>query len=105
MAHLGNFASRDWTEHIETIDVARRYPNVDLRPSHSVPQPRPRFLSSLLSAVGFQKRESMVVGVTRASLLNRTTGGREGLTRQFCIDLLDLRGKSFLTHVASDLGI
>jgi len=28
MAHLGNFASRGWTEHIAAIEVARRYPNV-----------------------------------------------------------------------------
>jgi len=33
MAHLGNFASRDWTEHLAAIDVARRYPNVYLETS------------------------------------------------------------------------
>jgi predicted TIM-barrel fold metal-dependent hydrolase len=30
MAHLGNFASHDWTEHLAAIGVARRYPNVYL---------------------------------------------------------------------------
>ncbi len=33
MAHLGNFASRDWAEHIAAIEVARRYPNVYLETS------------------------------------------------------------------------
>jgi len=36
MAHLGNFASRDWAEHIEAIGVARRYPNVYLETSSVV---------------------------------------------------------------------
>jgi hypothetical protein len=36
MAHLGNFASREWTEHIEAIEVARRYPNVHLETSSVV---------------------------------------------------------------------
>jgi hypothetical protein len=36
MAHLGSFASRDWTEHIAAIDVARRYPNVYLDTSSVV---------------------------------------------------------------------
>lgn len=36
MAHLGTFASRDWTEHIAAIDVARRYPNVYLDTSSVV---------------------------------------------------------------------
>jgi predicted TIM-barrel fold metal-dependent hydrolase len=36
MAHLGNFASRDWTEHVAAIDVARRYPNVYLDTSSVV---------------------------------------------------------------------
>jgi predicted TIM-barrel fold metal-dependent hydrolase len=36
MAHLGNFGSRDWSEHIEAINVARRYPNVYLETSSVV---------------------------------------------------------------------
>lgn len=36
MAHLGNFASRDWPEHLAAIDVARRYPNVYLDTSSVV---------------------------------------------------------------------
>ena len=36
MAHLGNFASRDWAEHIAAIGVARRYPNVYLETSSVV---------------------------------------------------------------------
>jgi len=36
MAHLGNFASRDWPEHLEAISVARRYPNVYLETSSVV---------------------------------------------------------------------
>ena len=36
MAHLGNFASREWTEHIAAIEVARRYPNVYLDTSSVV---------------------------------------------------------------------
>jgi len=36
MAHLGSFASSDWTEHIAAIDVARRYPNVYLDTSSVV---------------------------------------------------------------------
>lgn len=36
MAHLGSFASRDWTEHLAAIDVARRYPNVYLDTSSVV---------------------------------------------------------------------
>ena len=36
MAHLGNFASREWTEHMAAIDVARRYPNVYLETSSVV---------------------------------------------------------------------
>ncbi len=36
MAHLGNFASRDWAEHLEAISVARRYPNVYLETSSVV---------------------------------------------------------------------
>jgi predicted TIM-barrel fold metal-dependent hydrolase len=36
MAHLGNFASRDWTEHVAAIDIARRYPNVYLETSSVV---------------------------------------------------------------------
>lgn len=36
MAHLGSFASRDWTEHIAAIDAARRYPNVYLDTSSVV---------------------------------------------------------------------
>ena len=36
MAHLGNFASRDWPEHMEAISVARRYPNVYLETSSVV---------------------------------------------------------------------
>ncbi|MEJ7637737.1 MAG: hypothetical protein WKF75_07035 [Singulisphaera sp.] len=31
-AHLGSFASGDLSEHLAAIDVARRYPNVYLRP-------------------------------------------------------------------------
>lgn len=36
MAHLGSFASRDWTEHLAAIDIARRYPNVYLDTSSVV---------------------------------------------------------------------
>ena len=36
MAHLGVFASRNWTEHIAAIDIARRYPNVYLETSSVV---------------------------------------------------------------------
>ncbi|MEW5977060.1 MAG: amidohydrolase family protein [Acidobacteriota bacterium] len=36
MAHLGSFASRDWTEHLQAIDLARRYPNVFLETSSVV---------------------------------------------------------------------
>jgi len=36
VAHLGNFASRDWAEHIAAIDAARRYPNVYLETSSVV---------------------------------------------------------------------
>ncbi len=36
MAHMGVFASADWTEHIAAIDVARRYPNVYLETSSVV---------------------------------------------------------------------
>ncbi len=36
MAHLGTFASRDWTEHLAAISVARRYPNVYLDTSSVV---------------------------------------------------------------------
>ena len=33
MAHLGSFASQNWSEHLAAIDVARRYPNVYLETS------------------------------------------------------------------------
>ncbi len=36
MAHLGVFASRNWTEHIAAIDMAKRYPNVYLETSSVV---------------------------------------------------------------------
>mgnify|MGYP000185722360 CR=1 FL=1 len=36
MAHLGSFASHDWTEHLAAIDAARRYPNVYLDTSSVV---------------------------------------------------------------------
>lgn len=36
MAHLGNFASREWAEHAEAISIARRYPNVYLETSSVV---------------------------------------------------------------------
>lgn len=36
MAHLGNFASHDWNEHLDAISVARRYPNVYLETSSVV---------------------------------------------------------------------
>ena len=36
MAHLGNFGSRNWPEHVEAINVARRYPNVHLETSSVV---------------------------------------------------------------------
>ena len=35
-ASLGSFASRDWSEHLAAIDVARRYPNVYLETSSVV---------------------------------------------------------------------
>jgi hypothetical protein len=36
LAHLGSFASHDWTEHLAAIDVARRYSNVHLDSSSVV---------------------------------------------------------------------
>jgi predicted TIM-barrel fold metal-dependent hydrolase len=36
MAHLGNFGSQNWSEHIEAIHVARLYPNVYLETSSVV---------------------------------------------------------------------
>jgi uncharacterized protein len=36
MAHLGSFASQDWSEHLQAIDVAKRYPNVYLETSSVV---------------------------------------------------------------------
>lgn len=36
LAHLGSFASRDWTEHLAAIEVAKRYPNVYLETSSVV---------------------------------------------------------------------
>lgn len=36
MAHLGNFASHNWAEHLEAISVARRYSNVYLETSSVV---------------------------------------------------------------------
>lgn len=33
IAHLGSFGSKDWTEHLAAIDVAKRYPNVYLETS------------------------------------------------------------------------
>ena len=36
MAHMGNFGSQNWTEHMAAIDVARRYPNVYLETSSVV---------------------------------------------------------------------
>lgn len=36
VAHLGSFASRDWTEHLAAISVAQRYPNVYLDTSSVV---------------------------------------------------------------------
>ena len=36
MAHLGSFASQNWSEHLAAIDVARRYPNVYLETSSVV---------------------------------------------------------------------
>jgi len=33
MAHLGSFASQNWSEHLAAIDVAKRYPNVYLETS------------------------------------------------------------------------
>lgn len=36
MAHLGSFASQNWSEHLLAIDVARRYRNVYLETSSVV---------------------------------------------------------------------
>jgi uncharacterized protein len=36
LAHLGSFASGNWSEHLAAIDVARRYPNVYLETSSVV---------------------------------------------------------------------
>jgi uncharacterized protein len=52
VAHLGNFASHDWTEHIAAIEVARRYPNVHLETSSVVFQ---RFLEQAVREVGAGK--------------------------------------------------
>ena len=49
VAHLGNFASHDWTEHVAAIDVARRYPNVYLDTSSVVFQ---RFLEQAARELG-----------------------------------------------------
>ena len=49
VAHLGNFASHDWTEHIAAIEAARRYPNVYLETSSVVFQ---RFLEQAVREVG-----------------------------------------------------
>jgi uncharacterized protein len=36
LAHLGSFASQNWSEHLQAIDVAKRYPNVYLETSSVV---------------------------------------------------------------------
>jgi predicted TIM-barrel fold metal-dependent hydrolase len=36
MAHLGSFASQNWSEHLAAIDLAKRYPNVFLESSSVV---------------------------------------------------------------------
>jgi uncharacterized protein len=36
LAHLGSFASQDWSEHLQAIEVAKRYPNVYLETSSVV---------------------------------------------------------------------
>lgn len=36
MAHLGNFASRDWKEHVAAIESAKRFPNLYLETSSVV---------------------------------------------------------------------
>lgn len=36
VAHLGSFASRNWSEHVAAIDVSKRYPNVFLETSSVV---------------------------------------------------------------------
>lgn len=36
MAHLGNFASRRWQEHVRAVEVARMYPNLHLETSSVV---------------------------------------------------------------------
>lgn len=36
LAHLGSFASQNWSEHLSAIDVAKRYPNVYLETSSVV---------------------------------------------------------------------
>lgn len=36
MAHMGTFASQNWPEHFEAIEIARRYPNVYLETSSVV---------------------------------------------------------------------
>jgi len=56
MAHLGSFASQDWTEHLAAIDVARRYPNVYLDTSSVV------FFKFLEMAVAELGPEKIVFG-------------------------------------------
>lgn len=36
LAHLGNFASRDWKEHVRAIDAAKDIPNLHLETSSVV---------------------------------------------------------------------
>jgi predicted TIM-barrel fold metal-dependent hydrolase len=52
MAHLGSFASQDWAQHLEAIDVARRYPNVYLDTSSVVFF---KFLEMAAKELGAQK--------------------------------------------------
>jgi predicted TIM-barrel fold metal-dependent hydrolase len=56
MAHLGSFASQDWTEHLQAIEVAKRYPNVYLDTSSVV------FFEYLEMAVRELPAEKLIFG-------------------------------------------
>ncbi|MFQ5930747.1 MAG: amidohydrolase family protein [Acidobacteriota bacterium] len=56
MAHLGSFASRNWSEHLSAIDVAKRYPNVYLETSSVV------FFEYLERAVRELPAEKLIFG-------------------------------------------
>jgi predicted TIM-barrel fold metal-dependent hydrolase len=56
LAHLGSFASQDWSEHLQAIEVAKRYPNVYLETSSVV------FFEYLEKAVRELPAEKIIFG-------------------------------------------